>query len=259
MEINNNLLVVKYGSSCVATPDGLDYERIDQHVDRLMVAREKYDLAVVSSGSVAVGATMWREQRGDVPLPPLHSLATLGSAQAVKAWQDAFIKRGVLAGQVQVTHAGTEGGELLSTLQDNLRHGIVSIVNENDALSSEELKEISHNGDNDGLASLVAQRLAAEHFCLLVGDPEVEGLMNESNELVEIVRPRYFQRALDAAGEGKGEFGSGGIRTKVIAAFGAAATGIRAHIANADCAVEDILTRQQGTYFPPHVERNIVE
>jgi glutamate 5-kinase len=255
LEISEDILVVKYGSSCVATQDGLDVDRIDEHVDRLMSVSERYRLVVVSSGSIAVGRAQWKQLfGGDRRVPPKQNLATIGSARATVAWQNAFSARGLASGQIAVTHREldetSEGAMFRKTMQTNISHGIISIVNENDALSDEEIKMMSYGGDNDGLASQIAQKLGAGRLCLLTSG--TEGLLDEGNQLIDIVQPRNNKFALDAARDETDSLGSGGMQTKVVAAIAAAACGTKVHIANADRDIQGILDRGYGTYFPPH-------
>lgn len=268
--MSRELLVVKYGTSCVAGPDGIDKTRLDSYAEQIAVASERYDIVVVSSGSIAVGHTMWEQNEADAaaflgddydpaPSPSDQVLASLGSAPAVEAWQQALRGyravdgRRILAGQIQVTHHEIrdrqEGGMLAGTMQQCLDSNVVSVVNENDALSDEEIKAKRYGGDNDGLARFVAARLQANRLCLLTA--EEEGLLDDGGNVVDIIKSRDSGWALSLAGEA-GKRGKGGMRSKVQAAIAAAASGIRAHIAKPDYPLLDILDRRYGTYFPPH-------
>ena len=268
--MSKELLVVKYGSSCVAGPDGIDQGRIDEYAGRLAEVSEAYRVVVVSSGSIAVGTAMWEQGEaeamdflgddyGTAEFPNDQVLASLGSAPAVTAWQQALRRcraddgRLIRAGQIQVTHHEIrdkkEGLMLLDTMQDCLDSNVVSIVNENDALSDVEIKKLRYGGDNDGLARHVAAIMGANRLCLLTA--EEEGLIDEKGNVIDIVKPRDVPRAMKLAGEA-GKRGKGGMRSKVQATVAAAASGIRAHIANPQWPIMEILDRQHGTYFPPH-------
>lgn len=263
-------MVVKYGTSCVAGPDGIDQERIDGYADRLAEAAEAYRIVVVSSGSIAVGQAIWEQDEAEAAEllgddyetaePPSDQvLASIGSAPAVVAWQQALRRhrtadgRPIRAGQIQVTHHEVreqkEGTMLMHTMEECLGRNVISVVNENDALSDEEIKALRYGGDNDGLARHISAILGADRLCLLTG--EEEGLLDTGGEVVDIVKSRDSSRALELAGDaGKG--GRGGMKSKVQAAIAAAASGVRVHIARPDWPLMDILDRKHGTYFPPH-------
>lgn len=263
-------MVVKYGSSCVAGSEGIDQERVDQYAGQIAEASGTYGIVVVSSGSIAVGRAMWEQAEAEAAdflgddyekaePPGDQVLASMGSAPAVTAWQQALGRhragdgRLIRAGQIQVTHHEVsdtkEGPMLMDTMIRCLDSNVVSVVNENDALSDEEIKKLRYGGDNDGLARHVAAILGAQKLCLLTAD--AEGLLDEEDRVVDIVKQRDSNRALSLAGEA-GENGRGGMRSKVQAAIAAAASGIRVHIANPDRPILDVLQRRHGTYFPPH-------
>jgi glutamate 5-kinase len=143
---------------------------------------------------------------------------------------------GVVAGQVllapldftvrrQYLHAR-------STLERLLELGVLPIVNENDAVADEEIRY----GDNDRIAALVAQLLAAELLVLLTdaaglftADPRIDDSASLIEEIIEI------DRDLEASAGGSGSNrGSGGMSTKVAAAKIAAWSGVRTVIAAAD-------------------------
>lgn len=257
MNNEKDTVLIKYGSSCLADADGIDHARLDHYAEQLAEVHDQYNLVVVSSGSIAVGRTMWRQSRGYQSEPSEQSLATLGSAQAVSAWQNALMGHGLLSGQIEVTHHEVrddhEGKMLRRVLTENIEHGIVSLINENDALSDEEIIKLHTGGDNDGLASLIAQTLGANRLLLLTAD--AEGLMNDDGEVVGMVghRKSSIKDALGWTDDKPGELGRGGMEAKVYAAFGAAQSGVRSHIARAGRPIDAIINREHGTYFaPPH-------
>jgi glutamate 5-kinase len=252
------LVVVKYGSNTVADDRGMRYDRIAEYAEHLAKISDKYRLVVVSSGSIAGGQALWRQQKGSEEIPSLQSLATIGSARCFAAWQDALLEKNILTGQVLVTHhdiddaetagQGSGANKLRELLRTNMDNGVVSIVNENDALSDEEIMKWKHGGDNDGLASHIAKLLQAEHLCLLTN---VEGLMDETGGVVTVVEPDNFKQAQSLAGaENVSRNGRGGMYSKVQAAHSAALAGIESHIGLASSGVEELLMKRSGTHFP---------
>ncbi len=251
------LVVVKYGSSSVTNEFGMDHGRLHEHVHRLKKIHENFGLVVVSSGSVAVGNALWDEARTNrrARRPSLQSVATLGSGRAFTAWQAAFDKRNMLAGQILVTHRELQDPKELPVLQQtlctNLGADIVSVVNENDALSDEELARLTYGGDNDGLAAHIAKILRAKKLVILTDE---DGLLDDDGRLVGRLTASQEdkQRALSYVNNIENAVpvkGRGGMRTKIEAGYDVVFDGIDAHIASADADLKRVIAGSEGTYI----------
>ncbi len=264
--LEQQIVVDKLGSDSSTNEFGMDPQKVDAHVEQLAHLRARYGLVVVASGAIAVGRLMWQAANPtSTEAISDASLATIGSATAYQAWETAFAKRGIITGQVQVTHReiedSKEGSMLHKTLYGNLQAGIVSIVNENDALSDEESAALSYGGDNDGLAAHLAVMLGARHLCLMT---DVEGLLDVENNksLVRQVDSQNvgwaaslaMETSLEAADPQLGakvKKSRGGMKSKVIAAWKAAQEGIEVHIASAEQNLYAVTAQQVGTHFMP--------
>lgn len=246
----NKIIVVKYGSSSVSNGSGMDREKLKKYAADLAKANKKYQIVIVSSGSVAVGKSIWQK-----PAPGEtadgRTLAMIGSAKSFVAWQEELGEHGLIAGQLLVTHREvddpSEGPSLHQALATNLQHGIVTVANENDALSTTELAKLSYGGDNDGLAAHIAKRVRASALCLMTG---TDGLLSKGKP-VRLVKANARSWAA-AQGYVEEEFspaGRGGMLSKVEAATVAAESGINAYIASADTDIEEVLAGKSGTHF----------
>jgi glutamate 5-kinase len=172
-------------------------------------------------------------------------------------YQDAFAVRGLPVAQVLLTR-----GDLASrrryqnacrTLEQLLAWGVVPIVNENDTLATDELRF----GDNDTLSALVAVAVGADELILLTdvdrlysGDPRTDS----SAEPIEEVRDLGELERLSSVASGGGQWGTGGMTTKLAAARIATSSGIRVRLADGrDPAVLDALLAGEklGTLFQP--------
>jgi len=255
-----DLLVVKYGSSSVTNGVGMDEERVERYAGQLAELRREYDLILVSSGSVAVGRALWKSALVTNGYSPSEqTLATIGSGRAFTVWQDALRAHGILAGQLLVTHHEIddpeEGSMLQRVMRDNLTAGIVSLVNENDALNDEEIRVMSYGGDNDWLAAHIAIALGASKLCLLT---DTEGLLDKQGAVVTVVSPRSREHVKELL-QKPNNLGRGGMESKVGAAQKAADKGVTTYIGHADAPLEEILDGKRGTHFPPALAQNIVE
>lgn len=244
-------IVVKYGSVSVACEQGMDRERLGNYTADLATLRQRYGLIVVSSGSVAVGRSLWRQSERAEQAVSDRSLAMLGSGRAFTAWQEAFAHHGVLAGQLPITHREVddpkEGRSLLSAIQENLASGIVTVANENDALSDIELAKLSYGGDNDGLAAHLAVAVRATALVLMTNQ---NGLKCGDKTIAEVGSLTHERAATyQYIEQHKSPEGRGGMESKFKAAADAADAGIDSYIASASHSVEDILNSTQGTHF----------
>lgn len=234
-----------------------------------------YRVIGVQSGAIAAGREVLAEVGRSGEVLPLPSVATAGSALVFVRLQDQLLEKGIVAGQVLVTHddlsvaerrmaIGGLAGRLLGsarrsnkleqTLEDNLMHDIVSIINESDALSDIEIAAMTYGGDNDGLARHTAQLMQARHLLLLTGDDNIEGLMDREGDLVSHVAPEDRDYALRLAEEtsiAASGVGRGGIVSKVKEASRAAESGIHAYIANSNANPIDVMRGDIGTHFVP--------
>jgi glutamate 5-kinase len=190
-------------------------------------------VCVVSSGAIALGlGSLGRESR-PTRVAELQAAAAVGQGILLRAWQRSLERHGSSAAQVLLTAAEvrhrTSYVNARATLETLLRWDVTPIVNENDSTATDEITF----GDNDALAAQVAVLLDARLLVLLTDqdglytrDPRQPGA-----ELVHEVADHRLLRELEVGGTGSG-WGSGGMRSKVVAAEMASAGGVATVIAN---------------------------
>ena len=247
VEVERDALVIKYGSDSVANDAGMDAVRVGRYAEAISDLSEQYNVVVVTSGAVATGRAIWLANRGeDEPIPDGQSLATLGADDCFSVWKNAFLKQGKLAGSIQVTHHEIddeiEGGTLGQVLSVNFNAGIISLINENDALSDIEIAALKYGGDNDGLATHIATKIWASHVLFMTG---VEGVLDKRGRLVETVYPDDYEQVREYAGPK----GNNDMRSKVEACIKAVDEGSFAHVAHAIIDPRLVIDRQRGTHF----------
>lgn len=249
---NAKRIVVKAGSSSLTTPAGLlDDHRLGALVDIVARhARSGREVVLVSSGAIASGLGPLGLTTPPRDLPTAQAAASVGQGALVAAYTARFARHGLLAGQVLLTaddlgrrvhyrNAQTALGRLLEL-------GIVPIVNENDAVATDEIRM----GDNDRLAALVAHLVGADALVLL---SDVDALYDAppgdpGSTLISEVRSAGDLANAQVRGPGS-PLGSGGMRTKVDAARIATSVGIPVVLtsaANAAAALEGLAV---GTLF----------
>ena len=237
--------VVKIGSALItADGKGLDRERLRHWVDQMAdLIAEGTEVVIVSSGAVAEGMKRMGWNQRPASLHGLQAAAAIGQMGLVQAWESCFQRRGLHTAQVLVTHDDLSDRRRYlnarSTLRALVGFGVVPVVNENDAVANEELRF----GDNDTLAALVANLIEADLLVLLT---DQHGLYNAdprfNPDASLVTHGLAGDRSLDGmAGGGGGQFGQGGMQTKLRAAGLAARSGTATAIA---CGREpDVLQR----------------
>ena len=215
-------LVVKVGSSLLLRADGgLDRAWLDTLIADIAALRQRgCALIVVSSGAIALGATVLGIERRRARLPQLQAAAAAGQLGLVRAYETALSAFGITTAQVLLTRGDTENRRRFlnarATLAELLERRIVPIVNENDTVSTAEIRY----GDNDRLAARVAQLVMADVLVLL---SDVDGLYDRdpraAPDAVHIADPGPIdERIRRMAGETRTDTGSGGMATKLAAA-----------------------------------------
>jgi len=253
-------VVVKAGTRVLTDGEGRPalarlYALVEAVAQRVRAGRE---VIVVSSGAVGVG----REALGLAEVPTAlvarQACAAVGQPRLMQLYQQGFSSQGLICAQVLLTEADfddrTRYLNLQRTLTALLRRGVVPIINENDAVSTEELALTDKVfGDNDRLSALVATKLDAERLVLLT---DVDAVYERDPALDPTARPL---RELDPDGQGpdagasRSGAGRGGMASKVSAATIAARNGCHAVIASglAPGVLDQVLDGAEvGTHVP---------
>ena len=222
--------VVKVGSSLLTDDgQGLNLELMGAWVRQIAGLKQGgAQVVLVSSGAVAEGMQRlgWRERPH--ALYRLQAAAAVGQMGLIRAYESRFQRYGVHTAQVLLTHEDLADRQRYlnarSTLRTLLDLGVVPVVNENDTVAVEEIRF----GDNDTLAALVGNLIEAELLVILTDQAGMYEADPRQNPGTPLIRERLAgDTALKAmaAGGGVGQFGRGGMLTKVRAAEKAARSG----------------------------------
>lgn len=228
-------VVVKLGSSVVADAQGAVREDVIASVSAdlagLVASGER--VVLVSSGAIARGIDALGLASRPKAVDELQAASAVGQAAMFRGWEEALAGHGLVAAQVLLTlHDIDDRGSNLAiraTIQRLLAWGTVPVVNENDTTTTEEITF----GDNDLLAAQVAIMLEARLLVLLT---DADGL-HESDPREDPESPiirevsSFEQIAGFSIGQRPGELGSGGMRSKIVAAEMAVSAGIETVVA----------------------------
>ena len=251
-------IVVKIGSSSLTREDGgLDLNRIDA-VARLVSRWRGRDreVVIVSSGAVAAGLDPLGFSAKPKDLPSVQAAAAMGQGLLMARWTAAIQAHPLDAPQVLLTTDAVMRRDPYTNVRAALSRllglGVVPILNENDAVTTRELRF----GDNDRLAALIAQMIKADALVLLT---DVDGLYtappdHPGSELIERVASADDLMSVLVTGAGS-RVGTGGMATKVQAAMLATASGIGVQLASANDLGSVLEGRRVGTWFEPSAQR----
>jgi glutamate 5-kinase len=249
-------LVVKVGSSTLV--DGRGRARrgaFDRLASELAAAANGgTPVVLVSSGAIALGLAASGRRTRSGRVHELQAASAIGQPELQRRWQRALSRAGASAAQVLLTagdvHRRDAYVNARATLETLLRWRVVPVINENDSTSTDEIAF----GDNDTLAAHVAVLLRARRLLLLT---DTDGLYDRDPRspgaqlLAEVSEPELLAR-LELDGRSS-RWGSGGMRSKALAAGMAAAGGVDALIASgtrAGVILEAAAGRTPGTRFP---------
>lgn len=230
-------LVVKIGTSSVTGADGSVADAaIVKLADEVAGARAAgHEVLVISSGAVAAGVAALGLDARPTDVGTLQALAAAGQPRLMRAWDVALGAHGLVPAQaLLVPHDFVDRRQYLHarrTLSRLLELGAVPIINENDAIASNDTRY----GDNDRLAALVAHTMGAALLILLTdqdGLYTADPRTSPDAALIERVRADDPLLAISASADGSGR-GSGGMASKLEAARIASWSGVRTVIANA--------------------------
>ena len=227
--------VIKIGSSLLtARGQGLDHEAIRTWCEQIAKLRaEGRQVVLVSSGAVAEGMARLGLKKRPGVLHELQAAAAVGQMGLVRAWELGFEAHGIRAAQILLTHEDVADRSRYlnarATLKSLLDFGAVPVVNENDTVSTDEIRL----GDNDTLGALTCNLIEADLLVILT---DQDGLF-DADPRIKPDAKLVSEIALSApelnvmAGDSKGELGRGGMRTKLTAARIAARSGASTAIA----------------------------
>jgi len=243
-------IVVKIGSSSLGQPEAS--VRLARSIASATKGGRR--IVVVSSGAIAFGAKKLGYRGRPRELAKLQAAAAAGQSLLMRAYEDAFAAHGLSVAQVLVTHADfadrRRANNARAALFELVQVGAIPILNENDSVSTEEIKF----GDNDELSAMIAPLVDADLLVLL---SDIDGLLDAKQKRVPVVND-IEKEARSLVTMKKSDVGTGGMQSKLEAARRATLSGAHVVIANAKeddvlariCAGEDI-----GTLFVPPSKR----
>ncbi len=250
-------IVVKVGTSTLAYgPGRMNLYNIEHLVRGLVdMANEGREMILVSSGAIAAGLGRLGMTEKPDSIPEKQAIAAVGQGMLMHIYEKFFAEYGKVAAQVLLTRENSvrhnqyiHSREALCAM---LAMGAIPVINENDAVTVDEIKI----GDNDQLSATVATLVDADALIIL---SDIDGLYTANpatHPEAEIIHevPEITPEIERLAGGAGSAMGTGGMMTKIEAAKVAMNAGVTMVIAPGarDHVLRDVLNGEEiGTLFP---------
>ncbi len=215
-------VVVKVGTSTLTNENGmLNQVKISHLVSQLAtLMHEGKQVVLVTSGAIGAGMGVLGMSERPETIPQKQACAAVGQVYLIDLYQQLLAQHGLYCAQMLLNHDDFTNRERLLNMT-NMFHAlfeqqVMPVINENDAVSVDEIKI----GDNDTLGGLVASVIGADLYVIL---SDIDGLFTanpQTHPNAEIIHhvdgltPEIYQMA---GGSGS-KLGTGGMVTKLNAA-----------------------------------------
>lgn len=230
-------IVVKIGTSSLTDEMGnLVIPQIKSLVKEIAELKEQgHQVILVTSAAIAAGKPALNLEEHPTDYVSLQALATIGQNKLLSVYEAELNEFGLTSGQILVTLENFSNRQdylrIREVLEKLLEFGVLPIVNENDAITDEEIRF----GDNDRLAAMMAHLIKADLLVLLT---DKEGVYTANPSLQEDAKliqeiDEINQELEKSAGDTTSKSARGGMASKLAAARIATWSGINCVIASA--------------------------
>lgn len=258
---NSKIIVIKIGSSLLIDENKKIRKKwlseFSKDIKDLLNQNKR--IIIVSSGAIAMGCKKLNLSKRNLKLDKSQAVASIGQIELMNLFTETFLKSKINISQILLTLEDTEQRRRAlnakRTFENLFQLNFVPIVNENDSIATSEIKY----GDNDRLASRVAQISAADSLILL---SDVEGLyttnpkINKNAKLIKEIK-NIDKNIEQISTKSVGEHGTGGMKTKIDAAKICQLSGCIMAIANGLPLrpIKKIIEKNNCTWFLPKISK----
>ena len=258
---DSKTVVIKIGSSLLIDKDkkirGKWLNEFAKDIKNLK--NLKKNIIIVSSGAIALGCKKLKLSKKNLKLDKSQAVASIGQIELMNLFKKTFNLMKINLSQILLTLEDTEQRRRAinakRTFENLFKLGFIPIVNENDSIATSEIKY----GDNDRLASRVAQISGADCLVLL---SDVDGLYTKNPKIYKDARMIKEINNIDfqiekVATKSVGEYGTGGMKTKIDAAKICQHSGCVMAIANGLTLnpIKKIIKKNSCTWFLPKISK----
>ena len=219
-------IVIKIGTSSLILANWqINLKNMDDLAFTLSSLRnEGYDIILVTSGAIGVGLNVLGMDKRPSEIAQQQALASIGQVELMSLYNHIFARYQQKVSQLLLTNDVIEYPESRQnasmSLQAILSMGIIPIINENDAVSVDEMDHKTKFGDNDRLGAIVTNLADAD---LLIMLSDIDGLYDKNPNIFDDAKlidtvSEITDELMKVAGGAGSRFGTGGMTSKLEAA-----------------------------------------
>jgi len=253
-------LVIKLGSGTIAKyythPEGSSLVSLLEEIS--LIQKQGVEVVLVSSGSIVLGLGEIKQEVRPSEVSSLQALAAIGQNVLMNLYTQLLKKNKLCCAQILLTWDDFSDrlryNNARNTIAKILAYGMIPIINENDTISTDEIKF----GDNDKLSALVATLINADLLLIL---SDVDGLYDTQSAQKEVFREvKEVTKEIEnlALGTSKKNVSKGGMVAKLEAVKIVTHAKIPCVIANAEAknVIQSVLKGEHvGTLFAEKEEK----
>ena len=215
-------IVIKIGTSTLCHTSGrLNIRRVEELCKAISDLKNSgHEVILVSSGAIAMGTGKLSLREKPADIPGKQAAAAVGQCELMYVYDKLFSEYNHVVAQLLMTGSDFDNEErhanFTNTMGRLLELGVLPVLNENDTVSTAEIKV----GDNDTLSALAAVSVNADLLVLL---SDIDGLYtadphtDPDAELIAEVR-ELTPEIMELGGGAGSKLGTGGMKTKLSAA-----------------------------------------
>ena len=226
--------VIKLGTGLLTKKNGeIDRKQIGLLIEQVAaLIAAGHEIVLVSSGAISAGMTAMSLAERPRTTTGLQACATIGQIELMSEYQRHLRKYNLLGAQLLLTHANLDSRSCCHHATHTLEYLLAQkkflpIINENDAIASEEIKV----GDNDRLSAFVVTLVRAERLVILSAIDGLLTSLDAGGKLIPLVT-KIDDSIRQLASGTTSQRNVGGMATKLLAAEIAAGVGAETIIAN---------------------------
>jgi glutamate 5-kinase len=217
-------IVIKVGTTTITKGSSTaSKDMMDSIAEQVKELKDQgKEILIVTSGAIGIGLKVIGVKPNPNDIPMRQAASSVGQSILMQKWIESFQKQGITVAQILLTMDIYSDRDsvlnLNNTIDTLLKHNIVPIFNENDAVSIKEIGAVF--GDNDTLSAVIASRVDAD---LLIIMSDVDGLYDKNPALhkdakfISVVK-EITPEIKEMAGDPVSGMGTGGMKTKIRAA-----------------------------------------
>ena len=251
-------IVIKVGTTTITKgSSAVSEDMIDSIAEQVKKLKDqRKEVLIVTSGAIGIGLKVMGVKPNPNDIPIRQAASSVGQSILMQKWNESFQKQGMIVAQILLTMDIYSDRDsvlnLNNTIDSLLKHNVVPIFNENDAVSIKEIGAVF--GDNDTLSAMIASRVDAD---LLIIMSDVDGLYDKNPSIhkdakfISVVE-EITSEIKEMAGDPVSGMGTGGMKTKIRAAEICKDAGCRMIIVSSavdDAVLKSVCGEDVGTIF----------